>query len=305
MARSKQPPSIRLRLLGATLLVLPLFLGLTAWMLDRAFTDYQLTAQRESMRLQQLLLAKAADWDGSNWRFEGLDEARLRLLNSGLYAFVLSPEGSILWRSPSAGQIGQLQDPPGAVGALAQSLGLEGLAVGQHRFDDCQALVKGAMADAELSTQHRFSSANSINIGRLLPQSTYYVDASLRHFRRTGNKPGFIIPTGNLGNAFACIMAREMGLPIGPVVLAATVNEWKSQVTTTIPMMGLEQPTPAELMIVRALDARRSRRDFVVRVEEIEAELDPRPIVSDDRGGIEIHGPEQTLRGRGARAPHR
>ena len=91
-------------------------------------------------------------------------------------------------------------------------------------FDDCQALVKAAMGDAELSTRHRFSSANSINIGRLLPQSTYYADASLRHFRRTGNKPGFVIPTGNLGNAFACIMARDMGLPIGPVILATNAN---------------------------------------------------------------------------------
>ena len=91
-------------------------------------------------------------------------------------------------------------------------------------FDDCQALVKGAMADADLSARHRFSSANSINIGRLMPQSTYYADASIRHFRRTGNKPGFIIPTGNLGNAFACIMAREMGLPIGPVILATNAN---------------------------------------------------------------------------------
>jgi threonine synthase len=92
-------------------------------------------------------------------------------------------------------------------------------------FDDCQSLVKAAMADPELSEIHRFSSANSINIGRLLPQSTYYADASLRHFRRTGNKPGFIIPTGNLGNAFACIMAREMGLPIGPIILVTNANK--------------------------------------------------------------------------------
>ena len=92
-------------------------------------------------------------------------------------------------------------------------------------FDDCQSLVKEAMADPELSKLHRFSSANSINIGRLLPQSTYYADASLRHFRRTGKKPGFIIPTGNLGNAFACIMAREMGLPIGPIILVTNANK--------------------------------------------------------------------------------
>jgi len=92
-------------------------------------------------------------------------------------------------------------------------------------FDDCQSLVKEAMADRALTELHRFSSANSINIGRLLPQSTYYADASLRHFRRTGNKPGFVIPTGNLGNAFACIMAREMGLPIGPIILATNANK--------------------------------------------------------------------------------
>jgi threonine synthase len=91
-------------------------------------------------------------------------------------------------------------------------------------FDDCQALAKAALADADLSSRYRFSSANSINIGRLLPQAIYYADASLRHFRATGDMPGFIIPTGNLGNGFACIMAREMGLPIGPVVLTTNAN---------------------------------------------------------------------------------
>ncbi len=94
----------------------------------------------------------------------------------------------------------------------------------QGSFDDCQSMVKAAMADTTLSAIHRFSSANSINIGRLLPQSTYYADASLRHFRQYGTKPGFIIPTGNLGNASACILAREMGLPIGPIILASNAN---------------------------------------------------------------------------------
>jgi threonine synthase len=94
----------------------------------------------------------------------------------------------------------------------------------QGAFDDCQALVKSVLADATLASKYRFSSANSINIGRLLPQSTYYADASLRHHAETGNKPGFVIPTGNLGNALACIMAREMGLPIGPKLLATNSN---------------------------------------------------------------------------------
>ena len=92
-------------------------------------------------------------------------------------------------------------------------------------FDDCQALAKAALANAELSERHRFSSANSINIGRLLPQSIYFAHASIAHFRRTGRKASFIVPTGNLGNSFACIMARAMGMPISEIVLATNEND--------------------------------------------------------------------------------
>jgi threonine synthase len=91
-------------------------------------------------------------------------------------------------------------------------------------FDDCQALVKGALADEKLSARYRFSSANSINIGRLLPQSVYYAHASTQHFHKSGRMPGFIIPTGNLGNGLACVLARDMGLPIGPILLATNEN---------------------------------------------------------------------------------
>lgn len=91
-------------------------------------------------------------------------------------------------------------------------------------FDDCQAMAKAAMADAAFAAKYRFSSANSINVGRLLPQCTYYADASVRHFRDTGRKPGFVVPTGNLGNALACCMARRFGLPIGEIVLATNAN---------------------------------------------------------------------------------
>jgi threonine synthase len=91
-------------------------------------------------------------------------------------------------------------------------------------FDECQALVKGALANESLSARHRFSSANSINIGRLLPQATYYAHASISHYLKHGRKPSLIVPTGNLGNAFACFMARESGLPIGDIVLATNEN---------------------------------------------------------------------------------
>jgi threonine synthase len=91
-------------------------------------------------------------------------------------------------------------------------------------FDDCQRLVKAAFADAALSGRHRLTSANSINIGRLLPQMAYAGWAASQVFADTGEKPGFIVPTGNLGHGFATLYARAMGLPIGPVLLVTNAN---------------------------------------------------------------------------------
>ena len=91
-------------------------------------------------------------------------------------------------------------------------------------FDSCQALVKSIFLDHELASQYKFSSANSINFGRLLPQSIYYAHASIDHYRRKDRKPNFIIPSGNLGNGLACILAKHMGFPIGKIVLALNEN---------------------------------------------------------------------------------
>lgn len=104
-------------------------------------------------------------------------------------------------------------------------------------FDDCQALVKAAFQDRALTEQHNLTSANSINIGRLLPQMAYIGIAATRAFRETGVKPGFIIPTGNLGHGFAALYARAMGLPVGPVTLVTNANpalsEWYKSGTYT------------------------------------------------------------------------
>jgi len=158
----------------------------------------------------------------------------------------------------------------------------------QGSFDDCQALVKSALADTELSSKYRFSSANSINIGRLLPQSTYYADASLRHFRETGRKPGFVIPTGNLGNALACIMARGMGLPIGPIMLVTNANRtipeyfeslnWipRASVQTLASAMDVGDPSNMERLrsIVGDAEVLRDRLGVMsVDDNEIEAEI--------------------------------
>ena len=92
-------------------------------------------------------------------------------------------------------------------------------------FDQCQALVKQAFADTDLRAQAPLSSANSISLGRLLPQATYYAYASLLHQRETGRALSFIVPTGNLGNAVAALIAKQAGLPIDRVLFAANANK--------------------------------------------------------------------------------
>jgi threonine synthase len=91
-------------------------------------------------------------------------------------------------------------------------------------FDDCQRLVKAAMADDALRAARRLSSANSISIGRLLPQMAYYAWAGTEYVRRHGRAPAFVVPTGNLGNALAAMWARRMGMPVREVVLATNAN---------------------------------------------------------------------------------
>ncbi len=93
------------------------------------------------------------------------------------------------------------------------------------RFDDCQRMVKAALNDAELQAQRPLSSANSISLGRLLPQMAYYAHAALRWHREYGRPLNFVVPTGNLGNALACVWVREMGLPVGEIELACNANQ--------------------------------------------------------------------------------
>ena len=165
----------------------------------------------------------------------------------GMRVAVLYPDGRVSDR-----QAHQLT----CWGANVLSLAVRGT------FDDCQAMVKSAMADPVLSSRHRFSSANSINIGRLLPQSIYYASASLEHFRATGNRPSFIVPTGNLGNAFACYLARSMGLPIGDIVLATNENrlvvdfldgaEWAPRASIQTLASAMDVGNPSNMERLRA-----------------------------------------------------
>jgi threonine synthase len=125
-------------------------------------------------------------------------------------------------------------------------------------FDDCQRLVKRAFTDEKLRRSHRLTSANSINIGRLLPQLVYHAAASLDVKRRTGEPASFIVPSGNLGNAVACVWARAMGMPIGEIVLAHNANRtvpdyfdsgtWqpRASVATLASAMDVGDPSNAE-----------------------------------------------------------
>jgi threonine synthase len=94
----------------------------------------------------------------------------------------------------------------------------------QGRFDDCQRMVKAALNDAALQAQSPLSSANSISLGRLLPQMSYYAHAALAWWREHHEPLNLIIPTGNLGNALAAVWVRAMGLPIGQIRLACNAN---------------------------------------------------------------------------------
>lgn len=92
------------------------------------------------------------------------------------------------------------------------------------RFDDCQRMVKAALNNAALQADVPLSSANSISLGRLLPQMSYYAHAALGWWRTHDTPLDLIVPTGNLGNAMAALWVREMGLPIGKVRLACNAN---------------------------------------------------------------------------------
>jgi len=128
----------------------------------------------------------------------------------GVRVVVLYPDGRV-----SPRQAHQL----GCFGDNISALRVDGT------FDDCQALVKQALGDAALQARVPMSSANSISLGRLLPQMSYYAHAALCHRQASGNALDFVVPTGNLGNAMAAIMARALGVPLGRIVLATNAND--------------------------------------------------------------------------------
>jgi threonine synthase len=115
-------------------------------------------------------------------------------------------------------------------------------------FDDCQMLVKSAFLDRGLSEKMNLTSANSINLARLVPQSFYYIHAARQ--LADGIKPTFVIPSGNFGNLTAGLLAMQLGLPIDHFVAATNRND----VVPAYLLSGQYEPRPSVSTISNAMD---------------------------------------------------
>jgi len=116
-------------------------------------------------------------------------------------------------------------------------------------FDDCQKLVKTAFLDDEINSKMKLSSANSINIARLIPQSFYYFNA-YKQITEKNKEIIFSIPSGNLGNLTAGLMAKKMGLPISKYIGATNSNS----IFTEFIQSGKYEPRPSVKTISNAMD---------------------------------------------------
>lgn len=116
-------------------------------------------------------------------------------------------------------------------------------------FDDCQALVKQAFLDKDLRKALRLSSANSINLARLIPQSFYYFRA-FQQLPRRDLPVVFSVPSGNFGNLTAGLIARRMGLPVQRFLAATNINHVVPDYLKT----GEFQPRPSQQTISNAMD---------------------------------------------------
>ena len=129
----------------------------------------------------------------------------------GVGVFMLSPHGRM---SPfQQAQMYALADPN------IHNIAIEGA------FDDCQDIVKAVNADAPFKTRWKIGAVNSINWARVAAQTVYYFKAYFAATKGAGEEIAFAVPSGNFGNIFAAHVAREMGVPIGQLILATNEND--------------------------------------------------------------------------------
>lgn len=116
-------------------------------------------------------------------------------------------------------------------------------------FDDCQAMVKQAFADTELTAKRFLTSANSINVARWLPQQFYYFLA-WKQWADKENPPVISVPSGNFGNICAGILAMQSGLPVRHFIAACNINDIVSDYLLTEEL----KPRPAVPTLSNAMD---------------------------------------------------
>ncbi len=119
----------------------------------------------------------------------------------------------------------------------------------QGTFDDCQRLVKAAFLDTDLTSKYKLTSANSINISRLIPQSFYYVYAYGK-IPDTTEPVVFAVPSGNFGNLTAGLLAKRMGLPVHHFIAATNIND----IVPNYLLSGKFNPTASQQTISNAMD---------------------------------------------------
>ena len=142
-----------------------------------------------------------------------------------------------------AGRVSPLQERQFATcGGNVLALAVEGA------FDDCQRLVKGAFEDAELVTRLGLTSANSINIARLLAQTLYYFEAAAQ--AGSGGPLVVSVPSGNFGNLYAGLLAQAMGAPIAAFVAATNANRVVPEYLDS----GVYRPRPSVATLSNAMD---------------------------------------------------
>lgn len=153
---------------------------------------------------------------------------------------VLFPRGKI-----SEGQRKLFSTLGEARGGNVTSLAVEGT------FDDCQAMVKKAFADQSLREKHRLASANSINVGRFLPQSFYYFWIRAQLPAELRSRPLVVsVPSGNFGNLTSGVIALRLGAKIDRLIAATNVND----IVPAYLESGLFEPRPSLATISNAMD---------------------------------------------------
>lgn len=221
---------VEIRELEEGLFVLELFHGPTLSFKDfaaRFMAGYMSYIARDLDRELTVLVATSGDTGSA------VANAYYGVENVNVY--VLFPSGRV-----SALQKKQIT----SLGGNVMALEVEGT------FDDCQSLVKRAFVDPYLSEKLNLTSANSINVARLVPQSFYYFYSSLNLCNLGYGKICISVPCGNFGNLTAGVMAKKMGAPISKFVAATNVNDTFTRYLKT----GIFEPKETIRTLANAMD---------------------------------------------------